>query len=242
MAKDSYWFKHDSNAGRDLKLLELTHIHTHWGKGIYWDVIEVLREQNGYKFEKNKLQILCSMIMCGDFIKFKNWYNDCIRLELFIEDKKYFFSESLMVRMEKWETSKTNGSKGGRPKKTQLKPDAKPKRNQINNLNETIREEESIEEENIIDNKDHSIYKINSPVYLESLIPYFKGEFINIKYDDLKKEADSFVSQRIVAGDINKELHDYANHFINKIKKDYKDKKPIAKRKFLSMEDLKNIK
>jgi len=109
--KDSYWFKHDSNAGRDLKLLEIGQIYTHWGKGIYWDVIEVLREQSEYKFDKSKLQVLCGMIVCNDYIKFQNWYKDCLRIGLFIEDDKYFFSKSLMERMKYWESKKKSGLK-----------------------------------------------------------------------------------------------------------------------------------
>ena len=148
MAKDAFWFKHDSNAGRDLKLLELTHIYTHWGKGIYWDVIEVLREQNGYKFEKKKLQLLCNMIMCNDFTKFQNWYKDCIRLSLFIEDDLYFYSESLIDRMKRWETSKDNGSKGGRPKtknpnKTQTKPKQNPNNKPIKTIQKSLKQKNS---------------------------------------------------------------------------------------------------
>ena len=48
--KDSYWFKHDSTAGRGLKMRKMAHIYSHWGKGIYWDVVEILRDQDCYRF------------------------------------------------------------------------------------------------------------------------------------------------------------------------------------------------
>lgn len=124
MAKDAYWFRHDSNAGRDVKLLKIAHIHTHWGKGIFWDVIEVLREQLNYCFssKESDLQILASIIGCSDVPKFLSWYRDCIQIGLFIEDGDKFYSASLISRMKKWETCKDNGGKTSgnkKPKHTQ---------------------------------------------------------------------------------------------------------------------------
>lgn len=118
MSKDAYWFRHDSTAGRGLKMKKMQHIYGHWGKGIYWDVIEVLREQSEYKFEKNvqSLQLLCDIISCKDEHKFINFMQDCINIELFVCDEKYFFSDVLCENMKYWDASKINGSKGGKAK------------------------------------------------------------------------------------------------------------------------------
>ena len=155
MAKDSYWFKHDSTAGRGTRMRKMTFIYSHWGKGVYWDVIEILREQDGYRFEKDEisLSMLCEIVGCKDTQKFINWFNDCVKINLLQIDETHFFSEVLIENMENWETSKVNGSKGGRPKKTQTKPGDKPKQNQSHNLNETIREEYSRVEEKREDKK-----------------------------------------------------------------------------------------
>ena len=77
MSKDAYWFKHDSTAGRGIKMRKMTHIYGHWGKGIYWDVIEVLRDQKNYRFESDEssLQLLSDLIGCKDQIKFINWFS-----------------------------------------------------------------------------------------------------------------------------------------------------------------------
>lgn len=128
MAKDSYWFRHDSTAGRGSKLLMIQKIYGHWGKGVYWDVVEVLREQDDYKFDKSDTSLgLLSDLIRADEMRFKSWYLDCVRIGLFSEDETHFFSEVLTENMQVWERQKTNGSQGGRPKKTTgLNPTLKP--------------------------------------------------------------------------------------------------------------------
>lgn len=111
--KDSYWFRHDSNAGRGLKMRKMAHIHNHWGKGVYWDVCEVLRDQSGYKFESNEdsLKMLCDIIGCKEVDRFLIWFKDCIKYELFIDEGGYFYSDIQVKHMAIWETKKTNGAK-----------------------------------------------------------------------------------------------------------------------------------
>ncbi len=127
MGKDSYWFRHDSTAGRGLRMRKIAHIYSHWGKGVYWDVIEILREQEHYCHPKDEssLQMLASLIGCQDVTKFVNWYKDCVKIDLLQEDEKSFFSVVLRQNMGKWETKKRNGSE---PKsETEAKPQAKRK-------------------------------------------------------------------------------------------------------------------
>ena len=85
MGKDSYWFRHDSTSGRGLKIRKIQHIYGHWGKGIYWDVIEVLREQDNYQYECDdpSLNMLSDLIGCSDHEKFFRWFNDCLNYGLF---------------------------------------------------------------------------------------------------------------------------------------------------------------
>lgn len=137
MAKDAYWFRHDSNSGRGLKMLQLAHIYTHWGKGVYWDVVEVLREQDGYKYEHSEhaIDLLSTLVNVSDKIRFSNWFKDCCMLGLFEKDDKYFFSPVLIKNMAVWETKKSNGNQGGRPKKNRIKTELKPKRKPNQNHN-----------------------------------------------------------------------------------------------------------
>lgn len=119
MAKDSFWFKHDSSAGRGLRMRKMAFIYGHWGKGIYWDVVEVLRDQDGYMFshDETSLLMLCDIIGCKDSTKFISWFNDCLNLGLFEKDEKHFFSAVLCENMDTWESKKHNGSQGGRGNK-----------------------------------------------------------------------------------------------------------------------------
>ncbi len=156
MAKDSYWFKHDSSAGRGLKLRKMQHIYGHWGKGIYWDIIETLREQNGYKYlaDDSSLQLLCDLIGCKDETKFLNWYKDAIKNGLLIEHENWFYSSILIENMKIWETKKLNGEKGGRGHKANQKlikseSDSESKANAKANRKHKIIEEKSIEENKI---------------------------------------------------------------------------------------------
>jgi uncharacterized phage protein (TIGR02220 family) len=152
--KDSYWFRHDSTAGRALKMRKMAHIYGHWGKGVYWDVCEILRDNENYSFESDEssLQMLADLIGCKDENKFISWYRDCIKYGLLDEVDGMFFSPALSNGMVRWEASKNNGSKGGRPKKeTENKPKQKPKENLNNNLNETITEQNRTKEDNNID-------------------------------------------------------------------------------------------
>jgi hypothetical protein len=156
MAKDSYWFKHDASAGRGTRLRKLTFIYGHWAKGIYWDVIEQLREQSNYTYPKDEhsLQMLCDLIGCKDFEKFSNWLNDSFKLNLLQSNESSFYSEKLIEIMNEWEKQKNNGVKGGRPTKNKPKinPNENPINNPTHNPNETIREEYIRKEEIIINN------------------------------------------------------------------------------------------
>lgn len=157
--KDNFWFKHTSNAGRGNRMLKMTHIYGHWGKGVYWDVIEVLREQSNYEYPKDEesLHMFCTLIgLKGDESKFVNWYRDCIKLELFLERENHFFSPVLCENMQDWETRKANGKKGGRPRKTDNyeyeKTESKPKDNLNHKLNESktkAKQKNKIREDNI---------------------------------------------------------------------------------------------
>lgn len=150
MAKDSYWFKHDSSAGRGLKLRKIQHIYGHEGKGLYWDIIEILREQDNYEYECNEsaFDLLCSLVSYSDRVRFNNWFNDCVKYKLFKKTETHFFSEILCKNMEIWETKKSNGNKGGRPKITESETESKPKVKP--NQNHKIIEDKIIEKEHAI--------------------------------------------------------------------------------------------
>jgi len=195
MAKDSYWFRHDSTAGRGTRMRKIAFIYSHWGKGVYWDVIELLRDQEDYKFSSDEfdLKMLADLIGCKDENKFLDWFNDCVKFGLLTIEDNYFFSEVLCDNMKRWESSKSNGSKGGRP------PKEKPKKNldanPTNNLDETIIEEDSIEDKKTEDKKDNnaSIISQVKPSHLPSFLNWLEYRKETKKEIKVKKTLESLV-------------------------------------------------
>lgn len=58
MKKDAFWFSHDSNAKDDIKSMKLIDQLGLEGYGIYWVLIETLRDQADYKYPIELLPIL----------------------------------------------------------------------------------------------------------------------------------------------------------------------------------------
>jgi hypothetical protein len=129
--KDAYYFSHDCNARNDIKILELRTIYGYEGYGIFWAIIEVLREQPKWNWRIDRINML-SLAISVDNKHLSDIIDTCIELKIFTVEDGYFSSPSLNRRMVKFEELRDknakNGKKGGRPK-TQEKP------NGFNSLN-----------------------------------------------------------------------------------------------------------
>jgi hypothetical protein len=95
MAKDAYYFSHDSNARNDEKILSLRMELGMEGYGIYWAIIEMLRDSTDYRMRTQCERIAFELHADSEHIK--SVMND---FELFESDGEYFWSESLLRRME----------------------------------------------------------------------------------------------------------------------------------------------
>ena len=95
MAKETFYFSHDYGARNDPKLVKLQMKMGHEGKGIFWDLIEIMYEQGGYinlnECESNAfaLRTDCETLnrIINDFDLFKN-------------DGEKFWSESVLSRIK----------------------------------------------------------------------------------------------------------------------------------------------
>ena len=114
LKKDAYYFSHDSNAKDDFKCMLLIEEMGLEGYGIFWLLIEVLRDQENYKYPLKFLPSLARK------------YNTTLakmrvvvlNYGLFIlEEEKLFFSTSLNKRMAlmngKKEQARLAGIKSG---------------------------------------------------------------------------------------------------------------------------------
>lgn len=122
--KDAYYFSHDANALTDPKILAMRCDYGMEGYGLYWAIIEMLRNEEKYKLDYNKNTFRAIKTLTNTTVDVEKYITDCLEdYKLFqLEDNK-FFSNSLLKRMEEYDhkkaISRENGRKGGAPKGNQ---------------------------------------------------------------------------------------------------------------------------
>jgi len=95
MKKEAYYFSHDANAKDDPKILQLR-MEMGWeGYGLFWALIEMLRNESDHRMRTHYKSIAFALHTHEDSIK--KLIND---FDLFAIEGEYFWSESLLKRME----------------------------------------------------------------------------------------------------------------------------------------------
>lgn len=119
MSKEAYYFSHDSNAHNDPKILNLLQ-HEGWaGYGLYWAIVELLRNESDYRLKAQYGVYAFALRTEEERIK-----NVVENYELFVVDSGYFFSESLIRRMEIKETKSQKARESALSRWNKEKPDA----------------------------------------------------------------------------------------------------------------------
>jgi len=118
--KDAYWFSHDSNAKDDPKIMVLIDQLGPEGYGLFWILIEILRDQPGYRCPLILLPILAKRY----YTSYEKMLAVVQNYGLFIiENEEFFFSKSLLNRMKhlenKREQARHAGIMSGRARKAQ---------------------------------------------------------------------------------------------------------------------------
>ncbi len=108
--KDAYYFTHDSNASQDVKIMRLRHAHNWAGYGIYWAIIEKLRDQKTYKLAEKDIPLLAHSLHC-DLDVMKSVIYD---FDLFAIGDNEFYSNRLTESMEIYNSLKQKKIDGGR--------------------------------------------------------------------------------------------------------------------------------
>jgi hypothetical protein len=154
MAKDTFWFRHDSNARNDHKLIKLRRLRGLEGLGLYWCLVEILRESPGYKFPLAAVEdleyelrferpIFDSIVDCG-LLEFTN--------------EGEFFSPSLLTRMERWDGIRAkkaeSGRKGGKAKAKAKQTPSERQAERVANPSDEMRGDEKRGDERRGDKKD----------------------------------------------------------------------------------------
>jgi len=96
MSKESYYFSHDYGSRNDPKLVKVLMKLGQEGKGVYWDLIEMLYEQSGYLMLSD----------CDSYAFALRTDEACItrlvqEFGLFENDGERFWSKSVLSRMDK---------------------------------------------------------------------------------------------------------------------------------------------
>lgn len=103
MAKEAYYFSHDSNASADPKILNMRLDYGLEGYGMYWMIVELLRDQEQYSlpYEQSTFRAL-AMHMHSKVDTVHKFIKDCIEIYgLFHDNGEQFYSLSLFKRMDK---------------------------------------------------------------------------------------------------------------------------------------------
>lgn len=138
-AKQSYYFKHDSNARNDHRIIAVRMKHGLLGYGIFFVLIELLRECRGYKMPFNlenlHFEVRESKEIIEDIIK---------NYDLFKIKGEFFYSESLINRMKTLDNERKRKAIGGK-KGAKLRYE-RPTRQQIREYAQEIKSNANIEE------------------------------------------------------------------------------------------------
>tara|TARA_Y100000310_G_scaffold331238_1_gene404435 strand:+ start:1210 stop:2016 length:807 start_codon:yes stop_codon:yes gene_type:complete len=111
MSKDAYYFSHDSNARNDQRIMKIRMKYGMEGYGIYFGIIEILREQEDYTLTFDDLESI-SFDLRVDIEKIEDIVSN---YNLFvIEGMSSFYSKSLTRRMEKLDLIKEKRADAGR--------------------------------------------------------------------------------------------------------------------------------
>ncbi len=105
MPKDAYFFPHDCNARHDPKILKMRTGYKLEGLGLYWAIIEMMREQEGYMLpiDNGSIQAYALDLNCTPEL-LTSYITDCVsKFNLFQSDDHFLWSDSLLRRMSRFD-------------------------------------------------------------------------------------------------------------------------------------------
>lgn len=110
MGKDSYYFSHDSNARNDIKIIRLRRALGMEGYGIYFSLIEILREQESFKLPIESLTDIAFELHTSD----EKVRAVVLSYDLFAIEDERFFSARLLRSMDRFQEKKAKLSAAGK--------------------------------------------------------------------------------------------------------------------------------
>lgn len=115
--KDAYWFRHDANARHDDKCYALIRKYGMAGYGMFWIIIERMREATNYKLLDDEITLNGLSAELGISVsELSEFIDDCILLfKLFVRDgDNYIYSRRLLEEMSLKETISSKNRKNAK--------------------------------------------------------------------------------------------------------------------------------
>lgn len=211
MAKEAYYFSHDSNAKDDPKIIKLRIKHGWKGYGIFWALVEMLRDQDLFKMQMHYDSI--AFALREDCETIKSVIND---FDLFVIEDDFFYSESLLKRMN-LKDSKSKKAREAANKRWKSTKDANAMQTHSERNANVMQGKESKGKESKGNIEYHNdIFRTlwKSEQWIESVCMMFKTS---------KKETldhlDKFRLECISKEEFKESERDAKNHFVNWVKK-----------------------
>jgi hypothetical protein len=209
--KDAYYFSHDSNARNDSKILKLRVKHSWSGYGLFWAIIEMLRDEETHKMQTDYDSI--AFALHSDSETIKSIIED---FGLFKIDKSLFFSESLLNRM-KIKQEKSNKAKKAAEKRWSKDANAMQTHSNSNANPMQLKESKGneIKGNNIIEVHNEIFRKLwNSDGWIEPLCMKWKCD-----KKDFLNHLNGFRIDCISKDEIKESEKDAKSHFVNWVNK-----------------------
>lgn len=113
--KDSYYFRHDSNAHADMKIKAMIKLYGWQGYGWWWFLIEKLRAEDGYSLEYDDwiFASLAEDMKC-EVEETKTYIDKCISFKLLARQDKRFYAPRLSRDMQKLDEIREKRSEAGK--------------------------------------------------------------------------------------------------------------------------------
>ena len=157
--KSSYYFSHDANARYDPDICLMRADYNIEGYGLYWIIVEILRGEPDYKLKFSQFPAIA--IQSGTSPeKVKQFIDDCInKYNLFKSDGEFFWSDSLIRRMDRIEQIAKKRSEAGkasaraRKEKGLNESSTDPTEQVLNKCSTNVQQLNKIKENKIKENK-----------------------------------------------------------------------------------------
>jgi dGTP triphosphohydrolase len=216
MKKEAYYFSHDSNAKDDPKILQLR-MEMGWeGYGLFWAIIEMLRNESDFRMRTHYKGIAFAL----------QTHEDCIKklineFDLFELDEQYFWSESLLKRMELKE-ERSEKARESAKKRWNRDIDANAMRTHSERnadamqLKESKVKEIKVNETKVNEDSHNAIFRQlwNNNIWLEGLAMNWKADLTEVK-----NHLNTFRQECILKADFKENEKLAKEHFFNWVKR-----------------------